>query len=130
MTADAFDRILHRRTGLIASVLASKPKEYATADRMHNFKVAASLLNVTPMKALVGMWVKHIVSVLDLVEAHAITGNVPTKTTVDEKVGDSVNYLILLEGLFEEARIEACESELGLPAPEPYWPPVPPEAGK
>jgi hypothetical protein len=29
-------------------------------------------------------------------------GNVPDKKLIDEKIGDAINYLILLEGLLDE----------------------------
>lgn len=104
MTHDEFDTlILDRRMDLTRSVLSSKAAEYATEDRLHNFKRAAELQGTTPMKALIGMWTKHVVSVLDIVDKHAKDGSVPLQSRVDEKIGDAVNYLILLEGLLYEA---------------------------
>jgi hypothetical protein len=100
MNHKAFQVVLDRRLKLISEVLGSKAKEYATEDRLHNFRRAASLLGVSSFKALAGMWSKHIVSVLDMID------NLGTKdfsrSYVDEKIGDSINYLILLEAMIVE----------------------------
>jgi hypothetical protein len=94
-----FDLIVEKRKEQITAVLARKSKEYSSEDdRFHNFKRAAVILETTQEKALAGMLVKHMVSVLDIV-------NNPDKFTanaVDEKIGDSINYLILLEGTLYE----------------------------
>ena len=51
------------------------------------------------------MKVKHDVSVDDIVD-DLKRGVVPPKEFVAEKIGDSINYLLLLEGLIEEARAQ------------------------
>jgi hypothetical protein len=105
MIAAEFDKVLDRRLHFIKETLGRKASEYASdADRMHNFKRAAGLTGETPLQALVGMWAKHLVSVMDLVDRHAKAGEVPSCVVVDEKIGDAINYLILLEGLFAELR--------------------------
>lgn len=103
MTSKEFDTILTRRLSATRAVLASKAKEYAgPEDRLHNFKHAAAMLRTTPAKALAGMMSKHLVSVLDIVSADA-AGRSPTRATLDEKIGDAVNYLILLEAVLTES---------------------------
>jgi hypothetical protein len=42
---------------------------------------------------------KHIVSVFDLVQWADTEGDMLTEAVIDEKIGDTINYLILLEGL-------------------------------
>ena len=78
-----------------------KADEYATDDRLHNFKVAAELQNCTPIKALAGMMCKHTVSVYDLVNDVENGKTVPIELW-NEKIGDSINYLLLLTALIEE----------------------------
>lgn len=52
----------------------------------------------TPAQNLWGFLKKHLTSVLDLVD-----GSKPvTKAMVDEKVGDAINYLVLLEAVLLE----------------------------
>ena len=54
--------------------------------------------NETVAEALWGMNSKHIVSVIDMVE-----GKLPiNERNINEKIGDSINYLILLEAIFRE----------------------------
>ena len=102
MDSKKFNEILEKRIDKIKNVLSSKEKEYASGfDRLHNFKVAARIMNETPEKALFGMLLKHIVSVIDMV-------NDPKSISeylINEKIGDVINYFILLESLMWE-RIE------------------------
>lgn len=106
MENNEFNRIVEKRCAAIKSVLASKAKEYARGDRLHNFKRAAAALRCTPEQALIGMYMKHQVSILDLVDD--ISNGYPPKmltAVTNEKVGDAINYLILLEALIAE-RVE------------------------
>lgn len=102
MRADTFNEILEARLAMTRDVLASKAAEYALGgDRLHNFKEAAQLQGVTPAEALRGMWAKHAVSVCDLVREHA-AGKRVTGGLINEKLGDAINYLILLEAVLKE----------------------------
>lgn len=94
-----FDDIVEDRIEQIRTILSEKGREYATStDRFHNFRVAARILDTTPECALLGMMIKHIVSVLDLIDS---TDELNIEM-IDEKIGDTINYLILLEGLLRE----------------------------
>jgi len=98
MNAERFEAILESRLFSVRQVLGDKAKEYAVGDRLYNFKRAAEILRTTPQRALAGMLVKHLVSVLDLVEGSIS----PTENMVNEKIGDAINYLILLEAMLKE----------------------------
>ena len=98
-----FDDIVTERIAKIRSILVEKAKEYAKdTDRYHNFNIAGRILNTTPEKALIGMWMKHVVSVLDLVDWADILPDKLSTEIIDEKIGDAINYLILLEGMLKE----------------------------
>jgi hypothetical protein len=101
MTNEEFQTILADRISKIESILASKAKEYAREDRLHNFKRAAVMLRCTPERALLGMMAKHLISILDIVDS-IDEGEMQVKSMVDEKIGDAINYLILLEALIKE----------------------------
>ncbi len=102
MTSDDFKKILQDRMNQTWSILALKAKEYANdSDRLHNFKRAAAMQDTTPEKALIGMFVKHMVSIIDMVDDLAHDRHSRLETW-DEKLGDAINYLILLEGLIVE----------------------------
>ena len=103
MNADQFGLLLDERLASIKAVLGSKAKEYAIGDRLYNFKRAAEIARTTPQKALFGMFLKHLVSVLDLIE-----GSIPpTDHLINEKIGDTINYLILLEAILKEPGIQS-----------------------
>ena len=74
-------------------------KEYDFGeDRLHSFKVAGQLLKSTPEEALLGYLTKHIMSIYDMVpEADKFTYN-----KFNEKITDTINYLLLLKGLLKE----------------------------
>lgn len=104
MTQAEFNKVLAARIEKMQAVLESKGKEYgAGGDRLHNFKVATKLESKpqTPEQALWGMLKKHLVSVLDIVDETGM-GNYPSEKTRNEKIGDAINYLILLEALLVE----------------------------
>ena len=89
--------MLKQRIENIYTVLGSKEKEYAKdGNRFHNFDLASRIEGNEPEQALWGMLLKHIVSVKDLVN----NPNNANKYLINEKIGDFINYLILLEGIF------------------------------
>lgn len=101
MTNEEFEKILKNRLEKIKQVLGNKAKEYASKNnRLHNFNVAASFMDETKEKALFGMATKHIVSVRDIVLNYERNGILPTEELLDEKIGDTINYMILLEACF------------------------------
>ena len=101
MTPDEFDLILKYRFEQSIKVLGTKAKEYSTdVDRLHNFKRAGASLGISPERACLGMLVKHYVSILDLVD-NVYVKPIPTEV-IDEKIGDVINYFILLEALMRE----------------------------
>lgn len=101
MNTKRFEEVINGRISKCLDVLCKKAGEYATEDRLHNFKVAAELQNCTPITALAGMMSKHTVSVYDLIRDYE-RGAFISKEMWDEKIGDSINYLLLLTALIEE----------------------------
>jgi len=103
MTKLEFDKIVRRRLGLVERTLIARAKEYATdADRLHNFKEAALLEGCSPADALRGFALKHWVSVRDVVRDWADPESGITFAQVDEKIGDAIAYLCLLECVLVE----------------------------
>lgn len=101
-----FKALVNDRCSSIKAVLSKKEEEYATdKDRFHSFNAAGKKQNTTPEQALMGIKVKHTISIDDLVD---LAENCPKKldyNIIDAKIGDEINYLILLEGLLKK-RIE------------------------
>lgn len=101
MNSKQFDQVVEDCIKAINTVLKSKSKEYSSdSDKLHNFNEAAKLLDCTNVYALAGMMNKHIVSVYDMIKKFEISGQLPTKDLLNEKIGDSINYFILLKACF------------------------------
>ena len=114
MNDDEFSAVLDRRIKLIKHVLDYKSADYSREkDKLHNFKRAAKILGVTPEKALLGMYIKHLTSVLDIVD-DIEQGKLPTEDILEEKIGDSINYHILLEALINERINQRIKNKLGV----------------
>ena len=101
MNTIEFNKIIEERIKKCCDMLIKKADEYATEDRLHNFKIAAKLQNCTPITALAGMMCKHTVSVYDLIRDNEKGKNIP-ETLWEEKIGDSINYLLLLTALLHD----------------------------
>lgn len=99
MTPEQFDRIMEQQLNICRDVLGSKADEYASdLDRLHNFKLAAALMEKTPTKALAGMMAKHTISLYDMMES----GHPHPLELWSEKITDHINYLILLRAIVLE----------------------------
>jgi hypothetical protein len=99
MTAEVFNKLLEDRWLKMRIVLRAKAGEYATdADRLHNFKTAGAEFGLAPEEVCKGYMLKHWMSLRDM-----IAGERPiTKEMIDEKIGDAVCYLVLLEAILTE----------------------------
>lgn len=97
MNSDDFSQLVERRLDKIRSTLSSKGKEYSTKDnKLHNFEKAAIKRHTTREIALQGMLTKHEVSIDDII-AKTANDEFPSREVIDEKIGDIINYYILLE---------------------------------
>lgn len=102
MTQSQFADVFKSLVGKCESILLSKSQEYsAGGDKLHNFKIAASLAQCSNEKALAGMMIKHTVSVYDMIN-DLENGKRFSLEKWDEKIVDSINYLILLKALLVE----------------------------
>jgi hypothetical protein len=97
MNSKKFNEIIERRLDLIEDTLTKKAAEYAiNDDRLHNFNKAAAFTSKSREECLWGMALKHLVSVTDIIDKVSV-GELPSKHLLDEKIGDLINYLCLLE---------------------------------
>lgn len=97
MNGQEFDQLVEERIQKVNSSLVVKAREYANdTDRLHNFNKAGRMSNQSPEKALRGMLLKHLVSVDDIIEK-LDQGILPSRALIDEKIGDVINYYILIE---------------------------------
>jgi hypothetical protein len=99
MHNNQFQQVLDVQVEQTKNTLAGKAEEYASDnDRLSNFKRAAHLNHTTQAEAVTGMMAKHTVSVYDMVEDKKAF----TAAEWDEKIGDHINYLILLKAVLIE----------------------------
>lgn len=105
MTQKEFNDVVGRQMECCKSMLVLKGAEYAPkgmngseTDRLIHFKKAAVMMDCTPKEALVGMLTKHLVSVLDMCKKNQAY----PKKQWEEKITDSINYLLILRAIIEE----------------------------
>jgi hypothetical protein len=108
MTREDFSRRVEKRIDLVRQSLLTKHKEYAKDDNVfRNFDEAAGGLSLHGSSAEV-LWsymTKHLVSIKDIV-----ADNKPVDPAVaSEKIGDVINYLILLEAMLNQQGEKHCK---------------------
>ena len=101
MTTRTFEMVMEKQFNICRNLLILKNQEYSGLEdeRFHSFLVAAALQHETPKQALAGMMAKHTVSIYDM-----CNGGEYSLEKWDEKITDSINYLLLLKALVEEEK--------------------------
>ena len=99
MNGKDFNEVVEIQLGYCKQLLGVKGEEYDTdsCDRLHSFKTAAALQHETPKQALAGMMAKHSVSIYDMCAEDS-----KNLEKWEEKITDSINYLLLLKALVLE----------------------------
>lgn len=105
MTQEKFNSFAKNFVKQTTSVLYAKGKSYALNknDRLEHFKSAAKYLNTTPQEACLAQATKHFISIRDMVCAN--NGAAFSPEQWDEKIGDAINYLVLLRAIVAEEEI-------------------------
>lgn len=98
-----FDKVVREQFEDSLKTLSSKASEYASAgDRFHNFHIAGRIRNCTREQAMDGMAVKHEVVIRDWIESSDRDPERFTPDALTEKIGDMINYLLLLKGMLAD----------------------------
>jgi hypothetical protein len=105
--------VVQRRVQLIKDVLETKNSEYADKDDVFKAFTESLPLSFHDTKQAVAweFMVKHLQSIKMIIEARAKTGKIPDQKVLEEKIGDAINYLILIEGMFKEDIIPVTVAE-------------------
>jgi hypothetical protein len=114
MTRKQFvEDVVQRRVQLIKDVLETKNSEYADKDDVFKAFTESLPLSFHDTKQAVAweFMVKHLQSIKMIIEARAKTGKIPDQKVLEEKIGDAINYLILIEGMFKEDIIPVTVTE-------------------
>lgn len=99
MTQEAFNKIVEETVKRSTDLLVVKQAEYnLTADRFDSFKQGAGITGWQPDQVLLGYLTKHLASIISMINSDKQF----SKEKVDEKIGDAINYFILLRGLWED----------------------------
>ena len=110
MNNQRFNEVVEQQLNYCKTLLLSKGREYSpeemTKDRLHQFKVAATVQSCNPKEALVGMMIKHTISIFDMCHEESIG-----LEKWEEKITDHINYLLLLKAVVEEEIDEKHTSE-------------------
>jgi hypothetical protein len=119
MTREEFSKRVEKRIDLVRQTLLAKHKEYAKDDNVfRNFDEAAGgfSLHSTSAEVLWSYMTKHLVSIKDIV-----VDNKPVKSeVVSEKIGDVINYLILLEAMLNKQNEKNCKLKEELSSKRTY----------
>lgn len=100
-----FNKLVENQLEYCKKILINKGIEYApnskeenNIDRLAHFKRTANFLGVNNKEALFAMLSKHLISISDMCK----DDNKYSIEKWDEKITDSINYLILLKAIIME----------------------------
>ncbi len=101
MKIKQFEKIIDVQIAHCRETLFRKGKEYALdeeTDRLEHFKKAGSLMGTNQKAALFSMLTKHLISVSDM----CMKSNEHSEELWNEKITDSINYLLILKTIVIE----------------------------
>jgi hypothetical protein len=99
MNQEEFTYLVDKRLVHCKNVLNKKADDYASKkDRLHNFKLGAALIRQTPEQFAMELATKHIIAISDKL----VNKEVMSAAFVTEKIGDVINYMLLIEALNQE----------------------------
>lgn len=98
MNTTEFNQVLEDQIQRCKDTLIKKGDEYATEDRLHNFHAGAGLCQRSPEEVCASFMLKHIVSIYDMCR-DASAGKSHPLTIWNEKLGDAINYMLLLSAI-------------------------------
>ena len=104
MNLEELNKLLTERYYKSKEVLISKNKEYGQVDDvLESFNEQAQIsMHNEPTSIGWELLVKHLYSVRRMIREYENEGRIPDQDMIDEKFGDAINYLILIEALFKE----------------------------
>lgn len=103
MKAEDFEIVVSKLDATCNEVLLNRAKQYSsTADRLHNFRMAAKMQRCSAVRALNAMRLKQEISLNDLVNNYSEFGELSTPAMWKEKIIDDINYLKLLYAMCME----------------------------
>lgn len=100
MTEEEFEKFFEERVQKCREVLIRKSQEYSSnTDKMRNFNVAGRMLDMPPYKVAFHYMMKHFESLYDII----MEDKKVSPEMWDEKLGDLLNYLFLIDAMWRKA---------------------------
>lgn len=105
MNVERFNEIVEEVLGHCKETLVKKADDYARDyDRLNNFKAVSQQTGVMPEHVLLVWQSKHANAVKDFIEDIKSKEKKRTREEWKEKIGDIINYNILLLALLEDEK--------------------------
>ena len=102
LTIEEFEDIVDNTLDEIQDTLIVKAKEYIrNEDPLHNFRMGSNMTGGSKEKVMWGFMVKHLVSLQDLINEES-----KDLELIEEKIGDLLCYLVLMQASFEETILD------------------------
>ena len=92
MDNETFTRLVEEIREKSLDTLLKKNSNYANDDRLHNFRVGASIIGGTPAQAAFGYMAKHLASLRDKV----LRNDFKDREDLLEKCQDIINYVVFV----------------------------------
>ena len=100
VTKEEFERLFEERIQKCREVLTRKFKEYSSgSDVMRNFNTVGRMLGEPPYRVAFYYMMKHFGSVYDII----VGGKEASPEAWDEKIGDILNYLFLIDAMWRRS---------------------------
>lgn len=105
-----YDKLVGQRIGKILKTLENKSDEYTrNGDSLHNFNRGSEMLGQSRERYLMSLAMKHITSIMDIID-DIDNGIHHLDEVIEEKLGDAINYMILLEVSLKHKNLEIDKS--------------------
>jgi hypothetical protein len=103
MNNEQFESAVMAHLNKIETNLIAKAAEYAIeGDRLHNFNRGAGITGDCREKVLFGFALKHLISIMDIIDNINDKNKIPTQVMLDEKLGDMGTYIAILHASIQE----------------------------
>lgn len=100
---DEFNSIIDAQIEDCREVLKDKFNEYQSGkDMLSNFNNIALMLKCSTSEAWLGMWLKHVESIIAMIKGKACYDDYKWS----EKITDAINYLLLLQCILHQDKVE------------------------
>lgn len=102
MSNERFTELVEELRSKSLDTLLEKNANYASDDRLHNFRLGAAIIGGTPAQAALGYMAKHMASLIDKVRKNDFRD----REDLLEKCQDIINYVVFIWCCGNEERLD------------------------